>query len=79
MSSSLRSGSVSSNSCRHSGLAREIRCAAGPVRHTLSSQIQSKPMRGQAIELGVGNVVERRPAGRVSRDHSVSQTRVLIW
>ena len=78
MSSSRRSGSVSWNSRRHSGLLRETCCAAGPVCQTLRNQIQSKPICGQAVQLGVGNVVERR--GRPSAaDNSVSQTRVLIW
>jgi hypothetical protein len=44
MSSSRKSGSVSSNSRRHSRLARDTRWPAGPVRHTLRSQIQSNPI-----------------------------------
>ena len=42
-SSSRRSGRVSWNSRRHSGLLRETFCASGPVCQTLRSQIQSKP------------------------------------
>ena len=79
MSSSRRSGSVSWNSSRHSGLLRETCCAAGPVCQTLRSQTQSNPIRGQAVEFGVGDVVQRGGPAQAARDSSVSQTRVLIW
>ena len=59
MSSSRRSGSVSWNSCRHSGLARDTRCPAAPVCQTLRNQIQSKPIPARPIELGVRDVVQR--------------------
>ena len=78
MSSSRRSGSVSWNSLRHSGLLRETCCAA---RAGLPDAQEPDPVEthlGQAVEFGVGNVVQRgrRPS---ARDSSVSQTRVLIW
>ena len=44
MSSSRRSGSVSWNSLRHSGLVRETCWPAAPVCQTLRSQTQSKPI-----------------------------------
>ena len=65
MSSSRRSGSVSSNSLRHSGLLRETRCAG---RAGLPDAQEPDPVEahlGQAVQLGVGNVVQRRrPAQR---------------
>ena len=78
MSSSRRSDSVSSNSRRHSWLARDTRCAADPVRQTLSSQIQSKPIPAtrSSSASGMSSSVAGRPR---SWDSSVSQTRVLIW
>ena len=65
ISSSVKSGSVSSNSRRHSGLLRETRCASGPVCQTLNSQLQTRlnPARGQgerphgALPLRVGDRV----------------------
>ena len=78
MSSSLRSGSVSSNSRRHPGCARETICAAGPVCQTLRNQSQSNPSRASrsSSASGTSSRVARLPSGRES---SVSQTRVLIW
>jgi hypothetical protein len=77
MSSSRRSGSVSWNSRRHSEFSREIRRPAGPVLHTLSSQIQSapRPARRSSSVSGTSSSVAGRPR---ARDSSVSQTRVLI-
>ena len=77
MSSSLRSGSVSSNSLRHSGLARDTRWPAGPVRQTLRSQTQSNPIPAtrSSSASGMSSSVAGRPR---ARDSSVSQTRVLI-
>ena len=47
------------------------RCAAGPVCQTLSNQTQSKPSSRQPVELGVGDVVQRRaPAQRARRARS---------
>jgi hypothetical protein len=77
MSASLRSGSVFSNSRRHSGFEREIRCAASPVRHTLRNQTQSNPIpatRSSSVS-GMSSSVAARPS---DRDSSVNQTRVLI-
>jgi hypothetical protein len=77
MSSSRRSGSVSSNSRRHSGFVREIRCAEAPVRQTLRNQTQSNPIVATRSSSASG--MSSRMAGRRSaRDSSVSQTRVLI-
>ena len=77
MSSSRRSGSVSLNSRRHSGFEREIRWAAGPVRHTLRNQTQSNPI--PAMRSSSASGMSSRVAGRPrARDSSVSQTRVLI-
>ena len=78
MSSSFRSGSVSSNSRRHSGFAREIACAAGPVCQTLRNQTQSKPIAASrsSSASGMSSSVACRPS---VADSSVSQTRVLIW
>ena len=78
MSSSHKSGSVSWNSLRHSGLLREIRWPAGPVCQTLRNQTQSKPIsaRRSSSASGMSSSVAGRPS---SRDSSVSQTRVLIW
>ncbi len=78
MSSSVKSGSVSANSRRHSGLAREIAFAAGPVCQTLSNQTQSKPIRARrsSSPSGMSSNVARLPS---ARDNSVSQTRVLTW
>ena len=78
MSSSRRSGSVSWNSRRHSGLLRETCCAAGPVCQTLRNQTQSKPIsaRRSSSASGMSSSVAGRPS---FRDSSVSQTRVLIW
>jgi hypothetical protein len=77
MSSSLRSGSVSSNSRRHSGLARDTPWPAAPVRQTLRSQIQSNPIPAtrSSSASGMSSSVAGRPS---ARDSSVSQTRVLI-
>ena len=78
MSSSRKSGSVSSNSLRHPRLARDTRCPAAPVRHTLRSQIQSNPIPAARSSSASGK--SSRVAGLPSvRDSSVSQTRVLIW
>jgi hypothetical protein len=77
MSSSRRSGSVSLNSRTHSGLAREIRCAVVPVRHTLRNQTKSNPIpatRSSSLS-GMSSSVAARPS---DRDSSVSHTRVLI-
>ena len=79
MSSSRRSGSVSWNSVRHSGLLRETCCAR---RAGLPDAQEPDPVEthlGQAIQFGVGNVVQRGRSGPASRDSSVNQTRVLIW
>jgi hypothetical protein len=76
MSSSRRSDSVSSNSRRHSGFEREIRCAAAPVRHTLRNQTPSNPIpatRSSAAS-GMSSSVAARPG---ARDSSVRQTRVM--
>ena len=64
MSSSSRSGSVSSNSRRHSGFAREIACAAGPVCQTLRNQTQSKPSaaRRSNAASGMSSSVAPRPS-----------------
>jgi hypothetical protein len=77
MSSSSRSGSVSSNSRRHTGFARDIARAAGPVCHTLSNQTQSKPdaERRSSSASGMSSSGARLPS---VRDTSVSHTRVLI-
>ena len=78
MSSSFKSGSVAANSRRHSGFAREIACAAGPVCHTLRNQTQSKPIpaRRSSSASGMSSSEARLPS---AWDSSVSQTRVLIW
>jgi hypothetical protein len=77
MSSSRRSVSVSANSVRHSRLVRDTRWPAGPVRHTLSSQIQSNPIAAHRSSSASG--MSSSVAGRPSvRERSVSQTRVLI-
>ena len=49
---------------RHSGLLREIACAAGPVCQTLSSQTQSKPIsaRRSSSASGMSSSVARRPS-----------------
>ena len=79
MSSSRGRAASPANSRRHSGLrARDsLRRRAG-----LPDAQQPDPVeahRGQAVQLGVRNVVEGRAAGPSVRDSSVSQTRVLIW
>ena len=78
MSSSARSGNVSSNSRRQPGFAREIACAAGPVCHTLKNQTQSKPIPASrsSSASGMSSSVALRPR---AADSSVSRTRVLIW
>ena len=78
MSSSRRSGSVRSNSRRQSLWLRDMRCPAGPVCQTLSSQIQSKPCsarRSSSASLKSSSVVARPSAC----DSSVSRRRLLIW
>ena len=76
MSSSRRSGSVASNSLRHSALARDTRCPAAPVRHTLRNQTQSKPILASrsSSASGISSSVAGRPSFSAS---AVSQTRVL--
>ena len=59
MSSSRRSGSVSSNSRRHSGLVRETRCAGGPGLPDAQQPDPVEAHRGQAVQLGVRDVVQR--------------------
>ena len=78
MSSSHRSGSVSSNSLRQSGLLRETRRPASPVCQTLRNQTQSNPISASrsSSASGMSSSVAARPS---ARDNSVSQTRVLIW
>src|SRR4029079_6443222 len=46
MSSSFKSGSIATNSRRHSGFAREIACAAGPVSQTRGLTWYSAGQRG---------------------------------
>src|SRR5262245_9735411 len=78
MSASVRSGSVSANSRRHSSFSRETRCPSAPVCHTLRSHTQSNPraaMRSSWLS-GMSSSVAARPS---VRDSSVSRTRVLIW
>ena len=58
---------------------REIACAAGPVCQTLRNQTQSNPVSANAVQLGVGNIVQRCALAQSRATSSVSQTRVLIW
>jgi len=69
--------SVTANSPRNSGFFREIACAAGPVCHTLSNQIQSKPCLARRARSAsdMSPSVADRPR---DPDSSVSHTRVLI-
>src|SRR4029450_4393988 len=48
ISSSVRSGSAARNSACQAGLPRDTARLAAPVRHTLKSQIQSKPRRARS-------------------------------
>ena len=65
ISSSLRSGSVSTNSRRHSGFAREMACAAGPVCQTLRNQTQSNPCAARRSNAASGTSSSSRgPAQR---------------
>ena len=78
MSSSRRSGKRALELAPPVGLAARHALPAGPVCHTLSSQIQSKPCsarRSSSASLKSSSVAARPSAC----DSSVSRTRVLIW
>jgi hypothetical protein len=78
MSSSVRSARIDWNSRRHAGFVRDTWRLAGPVGHTLSSQIQSNPAAARRSSSSSGTSAS--VAGRPSfRDSAVSQTRVLSW
>ena len=79
MSSSRRSGSVSSNSLRHSGLVRDTLLAGRPDAPDAQEPEPVEPHLGDAVQLGVGHVVQGGRPAQSPRDRSVSQTRVLIW
>ena len=85
MSSSLRSGSVSWNSRRHSGLAREISLRGRPGLPDAQKPDPVEAHPGEAIELGIGYVVQRGGRPELARQLRQPDTRVdliergIVW